>query len=204
MLILVLWLAGADSVRIRPLSQAPVVRNSADLASLGAPSLTLAGGASVWLLKDSTAVVLIASLSDSTPAWNDRVVLTLDTNGDRAASPQHDDFQWDFHRVADSSVIYRGRDGRWQPPHDDPDWRLGHDRDGGGWSVREKEVAGGWVLIVRFDPEYFSQAGRIAPGLGIASFDEGLRRWDSWPAVSPGRQPGSLPDHPSMWGIVLR
>lgn len=199
MLSLVLSLAlGADTIRLRPITQAPVIQNSADLAALGPPSIAV-GGADAWLLGDSAAVYLVVALPDSTPEWNDRLVLTLSSGGDPGAAPGHDDFEWDFHRVADSSVIYRGREGRWQPPRDDPDWRLGRAREGGGWSVREKEMPGGWLLLIQLDPEYFATAngGR----LGLAWFDAARRQWVAWPAQP--RLPGALPDHPMQWGRVL-
>ena len=193
-----------DTIHIRTVDQEPAILNAADLEALGPPSIGPASGVSVWLLGDSGSVYLILRVLDSTPAWNDRLVLTVDTNGDRSGTPQHDDFEWDFHRVADSSVVYRGRNGRWQAPRDDPDWRLGRDREGGGWAVREKEILQGWLLIVKLDAEYFRPSTGVAPGLGIARYDESSRAWTTWPMVPSLRQPGALPDHPVLWGSVLR
>ena len=204
MLMLALWLSpGTDTIRIRPIDQPPAIQNAADLEALGAPARSTSAGLSIWLLGDTGSVYLVIRTVDSTPAWNDRLVVTLDTDGDRDRAPQHDDFEWDFHRIIDSSVIYRGRGGHWQPPRDDPDWRLGRAREGGGWTVREKEVLQGWLLIVKFDREYFRQ-GKAAPGLGVASYDESVRRWTTWPAAPVLPAAGALPDHPGLWGIVVQ
>jgi hypothetical protein len=203
MLTLALLLAWAsDTVRIRPLQPSPPLETRGDSAAWGPPSIRLPGGGLIWLTRDSTAVCLTAWLPDSSPSWNDRLVLSLDTSGDRARTPQHDDFEWEFHRVLDSSIVYRGRQGRWQPPRDDPDWRLGPEREGGGWTVREVDEGGGWSLMVRFDPEFFTQGGSVPPGLFVAAYDEGSRRWTAWPAAQPGRQPAALVDQPVRWGVV--
>jgi hypothetical protein len=205
MLTVTLWLVMAvDTVRIRPLRYSPALENRADSALWGPPSIRMPGGGLVWLTRDSAAVYLTVWLPDSTPSWNDRLVLALDTNGDRARAPQHDDFQWEFHRVLDSSIVFRGRDGHWQPPRDDPDWRLAGEREGGGWSVREVAEAGGWSLLVRLDPEFLTQGGAVPPGLFVAGYDEGSRRWTTWPAADPGRQPAALADQPLCWGVVQR
>jgi hypothetical protein len=204
MLILALWLPlVTDTIRVRPVGQPPAIQNAADLEALGPPAFPTAAGLSVWLLGDSGSVYLVIRMADSTPAWNDRLVLTLDTDGDRDGTPQHDDFEWDFHRIMDSSVIFRGRGGHWQPPRDDPDWRLGRAREGGGWMVREKEILQGWLLIVTLDGEYFRQRKRAA-GLGVASYDESVRNWVTWPAASALREAGALLDHPNLWGTVVQ
>lgn len=104
--------------------------------ALGEPAIripTRQGTALVWLLRASDTVFVVASIPDSTPSWRDDFVLSLDIKGDGGPSPQHDDFQMDFPRELDSSVVYRGRNGRWQLPQDDPDWRLGSARSSGGW-----------------------------------------------------------------------
>lgn len=205
MLILALGLALAgDTVRIQPLPHPVSLESRPDSISWGPPSIVLRGGGLVWLTGDSTAVYLTVWLPDSSPSWNDRLVLSLDTNGDRARAPQHDDFQWEFHRVLDSSIVFRGREGRWQPPRDDPDWRLGVEREGGGWTVRQIDEGSGWSLMVRLDPEFFTQGGAVPAGLCVAAYDEGSRRWTTWPAAQPGAQPAALADQPSRWGVVER
>lgn len=204
MLIVTLAVAlASDTVKIRPLQKVPALESRVDSASMGPPAIPLPGGALIWLTRDSTAVSLTAWLPDSTPSWNDRLVLSLDTKGDRSRAPQHDDFQWEFHRVLDSSIVFRGRDGRWQPPHDDPDWRLGNEREGGGWSVQVVSEPGGWSLLMRFDPEFFSQGGEVAPGFAISVYDDASRRWITWPAVPSGRQPAALSDQPGRWGTII-
>jgi hypothetical protein len=123
-------------------------------------SAPVRGTALIWLLRSADTVFIAASIPDTTHYWGDDFVLSLDIRGDGGPSPQHDDFQWYLRRVLDSSVVFRGRNGRWEPPRDDPDWRLGRDRSGGGWEVTARDGSRGWSLLLRLDPAWF--AGRMA------------------------------------------
>ncbi len=204
-MILALGLAfavGADTLHVASLSPGTSIARMADSASWGPPGAALAGGVRVWMLRTGAGVALVAWLPDSTPSSRDCVTVALDTGGDRAPRPQHDDFAWEFHRILDSSVIFRGRDGRWQPPRDDPDWRLGTEREGGGWRVRTSEETGGWLLVLELDSEYLTQAAGGLPGLALSAYDEATRRWVTWPAAQPGTQPAGMTDHPHRWGSV--
>lgn len=159
MLLLLFLLAtqAGDTVTIRAIPHPPRPDTRIESAVLGEPSIRIPtgqGSALVWLLRAADTVFIAASIPDSTPYWGDDFVVSLDTRGDGAPSPQHDDFQLDFRRVLDSSVVYRGRNGRWEPPRGDPDWRLGAERSGGGWEVSGRNDASGWSALIRLDPAW--------------------------------------------------
>ena len=178
----------------------------ADSAEYGAPSLIIArpsGMVRIWLRRDQDRVYLAASLPDSTFYWGDDLVISLDTGGDRAPGPQHDDFQWYFRRTLDSSVVFRGDAGKWRAPRDDPEWRLGRDREGGGWEVRSVSEQGGWSLEFRLDLEYFRQSGTRHPGLALRVYDDAPQSWVAWPAVPAVRQPTEVERRPDLWAVVL-
>jgi hypothetical protein len=153
----------------------------------------------VWLLRATDTVYLAASIPDSTPYWGDDFVVSLDTAGDAADSPQHDDFQLYFRRTVDSSVIYRGRNGRWEPPRDDPDWRLGKDRSGGGWELIARNERGGWRILLQLHPAWFAgQSGRPAR-LALRIYDNVPAGWFPWPAPDDAEQPTQIERAPSRW-----
>jgi hypothetical protein len=143
-----------------------------------------------------------ASIPDSTPYWGDDFVLSLDTSGDAADSPQHDDFQLDFRRTLDSSVVYRGRNGRWEPPRADPDWRLGRERSGGGWEVDAWTSHAGWSLLLRLDPAWFAPSSAGIPRIAFRIYDNDPSGWFTWPSPSSGQQPTSIERSPSCWAVV--
>jgi hypothetical protein len=136
MLLLSLQLISADTLRIRTADRPPEINQTLDGVSLGSPQVRIRTGqgtASVWLLRNRDTVYVAASIPDSTPYWGDDFVVSLDTSGDAATAPQHDDFQLYFRRALDSSVVYRGRNGRWEPPRGTPT---------GGLAPSEAQVAG--------------------------------------------------------------
>jgi hypothetical protein len=198
-------LIGGDTLHLTPLPAAPGLESRVDSATWGPPSLRIAvvgGIARLWLVRADSGVYFAINIPDSTPSWSDQLVLALDTGGDRSIAPDHDDFLWAFDRTLDSSRVFRGRDGRWQPPRDDPDWRLGADREGGGWSVRSSSDSAGWRLVIRFDAEYFEQASGPGTGLEIRFRDADARSSATWPAWQPLPQPAALDDRPERWGVV--
>ena len=196
----------ADTVRIIPAARSPAFDGRADSTEYGVPSLTIArpgGTVLVWLRSYEGAVYLSASIPDSTSFWGDDLVISLDTRGDRAAGPQHDDFQWHFRRALDSSVVLRGDAGKWRMPRDDPDWRLGSARAGGGWEVRSADGPRGWSLEFRLDTAYFREGGAAHPGLALRVYDDDPSGWSVWPRPAGIRQATEVERRPELWSVVL-
>ena len=197
-----LQVASTDTIVIRTLDRAPLPGEVGDSLRYGRPQVripTRQGTALVWLVRSMDTVFVAASIPDSTVYWGDDFVLSLDTRGDAAASPQHDDFQFYFRRVLDSSVVFRGRDGRWEPPRDDPDWRLGSDRAGGGWEVSERDDAYGWSLLLRLDPAWLQGAEGRLPRLALRIYDNDPQGWFAWPLPPGTPQPSSVEQTPELW-----
>jgi hypothetical protein len=206
LLALALAAAGPDTVTVRPVDQVPAADHLADSAAWGTSQIgirTGQGAASVWLLRVADSVYIVAAIPDSTLYWGDDLVVSLDTEGDRAAAPQHDDFQWYFRRTLDSSVVYRGRAGQWDPPQGDPDWRLRGERWGAGWDVRaaERPGGGGWTLVLRLDAGWLELA-RGRPGLAMRVYDNAPGGWHAWPTPPEGTHPARVERQPALWGVV--
>jgi hypothetical protein len=166
---------------------------------------TRQGRASVWLLRSADTVFVVARVPDRSRSWADAFVVCFDVDGDRAASPAHDDFEWSLRRVLDSSVVYRGRDGRWQPPLDDPDWRLGPSRAGGGWEAAVAEGASGWTVVLRLDPAWFAVESGRPPGIAFQIHDDDPSVWYGWPPGDGGADAAAaaLERRPAAWARVL-
>jgi hypothetical protein len=204
-MICALQVASAETLLIRAIERPPPPGVAADSARYGTPQVrvpTRQGTVLVWLLRASDTVFVAASIPDTTPYWGDDFVLSLDTKGDGAPTPQHDDFQLDFRRVADSSVVYRGRNGRWQPPRDDPDWRLGRDRTGGGWEVSTRNDASGWRILLRLDPAWFAGEGRRRPRIAFRIYDDSPSGWYAWPPPQGNAPPTTVEHTPALWSIA--
>jgi hypothetical protein len=201
-----LQLSKGDTVEIRSIGRPPPSNVSVDSTELGTPQIRIhtgQGTALLWLLRASDTLFIAASIPDSTPYWGDDFVLSLDTRGDGAPSPQHDDFQLDFRRVLDSSVVYRGRNGRWEPPRNDPDWRLGADRSGGGWEVSGHNDARGWSVLVRLDPAWLAGEEGRAPRIAFRIYDDAPGGWFALPPPR-GALPATMVEMiPAQW-IPLR
>jgi hypothetical protein len=207
LLLSLLQLHSADTVVISRLNRSPSPSIAIDSALLGTPRVRIQTGqhsASVWLLRARDTVFVAASIADTSPYWGDDFVISLDTRGDGAADPQHDDFQWDFRRTIDSSVVYRGRNGRWQPPRDDPDWRLGTDRSGGGWEVTAQNRSAGWTLLLRLAPEWFDGEDEARPRIAFRIYDNSPHGWFAWPAPRGSEPPTLIERTPSRWAPVSR
>lgn len=206
-LLSLLQLRSADTVAISRLKESPSPAITIDSAMLGPPQVripTRQHPALVWLLRAGDTVFIAASMSDTSQYWGDDFVISLDTRGDGAADPQHDDFQWYFRRTIDSSVVYRGRNGHWQPPRDDPDWRLRTDRSGGGWEVTARNRSNGWTLLLRLAPEWFAGENGARPRIAFRVYDDSPDGWFSWPAPN-GTEPATLVERtPARWIPVLR
>jgi hypothetical protein len=194
-----------DTLRVRTVPHPPRAEAAIDSVVLGKPTLligTRQGSVRVWVLRATDTVFIAAAIPDTTPYWGDDFVVSLDTQGDGAATLQHDDFQLYFRRVLDSSVVFRGRNGRWEPPRGDPDWRLGPDRSGGGWEVGGASDGRGWTVLLRLDPAWFAgEAGRLAR-IAFRVYDDSPGGWFSWPLPPPGAPATVVEDTPSLWSPV--
>lgn len=204
---LTLALAGPDTVTVRAVDRPPAPDLLADSVGWGAPQIRVTTGqgtASVWLIGAAGSVYLVVAIPDSTFYWGDDLVVSLDTEGDRADAPQHDDFQWYFRRVLDSSVVYRGRAGQWGEPQGDPDWRLGQERSGAGWDVRASERNGGrgWTVVLRLDAGWFGLGRGMMSGLAVRIYDDAPGGWHAWPEPPPGIHPARVERRPDLWGFV--
>jgi hypothetical protein len=205
LLLSALQVASTDTIVIRTLDRAPLRGEVGDSLRYGRPQVripTRQGTALVWLVRSMDTVFVAASIPDSTVYWGDDFVLSLDTRGDAAASPRHDDFQLYFRRALDSSVVFRGRDGRWEPPRYDPDWRLGSDRAGGGWEVSERDDGYGWSLLRRLDPAWLQGAEGRLPRLALRIYDNEPQGWFAWPLPPGTPQPSSVEHTPDLWAPI--
>lgn len=182
----------AQALPIRDLTVAPARGAPLDTTGWGPPPVTIRtrqGQASIWLLRAEDTVFVAARIADRTASWADALSVCLDVAGDRAAAPADDDFQFTLRRVLDSSVVLRGRAGRWQPPLDDPDWRVGPAHGGGGWEAATAGDASGWSVVLRLDPAWFvGQDGR-RPGIAFIIHDDDPNGWFGWPSSALERSP---------------
>ena len=191
-----------DTLRIRAVDHAPVAEGRIDSAVLGEPQVrvtTAQGIASIWLLRALDTAFVVARLPDATPAWNDALTVCIDVTGGGAAAPAHDDFQWTLRRTLDSSVVYRGRAGRWEPPRGDPDWRLGGERSGGGWEVASAGGAAAWTVVLRLDPAWLAGSAGRRPTLGFIVHDDDPNRWYGWPSMDASAGATLLERTPALW-----
>jgi hypothetical protein len=201
-LLFILQLGTADTLTVRPLDRAPRADSPVNSIHFGPPQILIRTGqgtALVWLLRAQDTFFVAASIPDTSPYWGDDFVLSLDTGGDGAQAPAHDDFQLYFRRALDSSVVFRGRNGRWEPPRNDPDWRLGPERLGGGWEVSARDDRLGWNLLLRLDPAWFTgQAGRL-PRVAFRIYDDDPGGWFAWPTPRGSAPHSSVERVPSLW-----
>ena len=200
--LLALQIFSPDTLRIRTLRFHPGRQEVADSVRYGSPHLqvrTRQGTALIWMLRSRDTFFVAAVIPDSTPYWGDDFVLSIDTRGDGGSGPGHDDFQWYLRRMADSSVIFRGRDGRWQPPKGDPDWRLGPEREGGGWELSVGSGVSSWSLLLRLDPAWLAGADGRLPRLAIRIFDNDPHGWFAWPFPAGIPQASSVEQTPDLW-----
>jgi hypothetical protein len=191
-----------DTLRLHTIAQPPPADGRIDSVGWGPPQLRIAtaqGQASVWLLRAADTAFVVVTVPDRTRSWSDGVAVCFDVAGDGASAPAHDDFQWSLQRVLDSSVVYRGRAGRWEPPLDDPDWRLGAARLGGGWEVSASEDATGWSFVLRLDPAWLAGEPGRRPGIGFRIHDDDPNGWYSWPEVTSPAGATLLERTPALW-----
>ena len=192
----------SDTLRLRAIARPPAADGRIDSAAWGPPQLRIAtaqGQASVWLLRAVDTAFVAVAVRDRSPSWADGVAVCFDIEGDRATAPAHDDFQGSLQRVLDSSVVYRGRAGRWEAPRGDPDWRLDAARAGGGWEVSGADDGTVWSFVLRLDPAWLDGEQGRRPGIGFLIHDDDPNRWYSWPAVTTPAGPKLLDRTPALW-----
>ncbi len=194
-----------DTLQIRSLAEPPQLEQAADSVRYGSPQLRLLtrqGTALIWLLRSADTFFVAATVPDSTWYWGDDFVLSIDTRGNGGSSPQHDDFQWYLRRVVDSSVVFRGRNGRWEFPKGDPDWRLGRSRSGGGWEVRVRDEPSRWSLLLRLDPAWLLGSDGRLPRIAFRIYDNDPQGWFAWPLPPGTPQPSSVERTPDVWAPI--
>lgn len=196
-----------DTIAIQSTARPPAPAGVIDSVHYGPPQLhirTRQGIARVWLLRSADTFFVAATIPDSSWYWGDDFVVSLDTGGDGGDAPRHDDFQLYFRRTLDSSVVYRGRLGRWEPPKGDPDWRLGSERSGGGWEVSSHDGAKGWSLLLRLDPAWLEGAEGRLPRFAVRIYDNAPQGWFPWPLPPGTPQASSVEQTPDWWGYIRR
>jgi hypothetical protein len=191
-----------DTLHVRSIAQAPSADGRIDSLAWGPPQVripTRQGTASVWLLRAADTVFVAAWIPDSTRSWADALAICLALPGGAGPTPDHQDFQWSLQRTLDSSVVYRGRAGRWEPPLDDPDWRLGRAREGGGWEVSGTDGPRAWMLVLRLDPAWLEGERGRRPAIGFRIHDDDPNGWYSWPAPTTSAGATLLERTPALW-----
>jgi hypothetical protein len=197
-----LWESSPDTLRLRTIAHPPPADGRIDSLAWGTPQVripTRKGTASIWLLRAKDTVFVAASIPDSTRSWADALSIFFALAGGDGSAPEHQDFQWSFQRTLDSTVVYRGRGGRWAPPLGDPDWRLGRTREGGGWEVRGTDGPRGWTLVLRLDPAWLEGEQGRRPAIGFRIHDDDPNGWYSWPAPTPSTGATLLERTPALW-----
>ena len=198
-------LQSGDTVRVPGIDGIPEVDDS---LTVGRPTVVIRTGqglASIWLARRRDTIELYAAIPDTTVDWSDDFVISLSTGGERRETPGHEEFQWYFRRMLDSSVVYRGRDGHWEAPLGDPDWRLGSERAGGGWTVTSGSSPSGWWLRLRLEPGWLDGQDGTLPAIAFRVYDNGPQGWYAWPEARAGTQPVSVERTPARWvPVTLR
>jgi hypothetical protein len=205
LLFLLVQAISLDTIRIRDTQSSPPPGRLLDTVQYGSSQIRLRTGqgtARIWLLRARDTVFLAAIIPDTTRYWGDDFVVSLHTDGQAAPLPQHEDFQLYFRRMLDSSVVFRGRNGRWEPPRDDPDWRLGPARAGGGWEISSVDDAGSWGVLLRLDPAWLAADGNSAPRIAFRIYDDKPGGWFSWPSPAAGEPATVIERSPARWARV--
>jgi hypothetical protein len=195
----------ADTLRLARAPVPPAPTEMLDTLTYGSPQVRLRTGqghSSIWFVQSADTFFIAAAISDSTRHWGDAFALSIDIEGDAGTSPGHDDFHWEFRRALDSSVVFRGRNGRWEPPKGDPDWRLGHNRSGGGWEVSGRDGPAGWGVLLRLDPVWLAGAKGPLPRLAVRVYDNDPHGWFAWPMPKSTPQAASVEQTPDLWAPV--
>lgn len=197
---------GADTLRVRPAQQAPSMDGVATAKEYGQPAFTIPtaqGGIQVWAVWRGDTAWIAAQLHDSTYYWGDDFVVSIDPLGDRTPGPGHDDTQWYLRRMLDSSVVNQGRHGRWMPPNDDADWRLGTTRSTENWAVEASSGPREWSVELKLPLAWLTdETGRRAT-IAFRSYDDSPHAWYAWPEPLPGERPTKVEMTPVEWASVV-
>jgi hypothetical protein len=194
--------AAVDTLRIRDVLAAPSPNGRFDTLPWGAPQITIPtrqGTVSLWLLRAMDTVFVAGTMPDRSDSWADVIAVCLDVAGDRTPKPGHDDFQFALHRLLDSSVVYRGSNGRWQPPRDDPDWRVGPTHGGGGWEAAAVSDGRGWSVVLRLDPAWVAGSEGRWPAIAFVVHDDDPNGWYRWPVPYGTEAAVPIEDSPTAW-----
>jgi hypothetical protein len=194
-----------DTLRLSRVPAPPVPAEVPDTEIHGSPQVrlrTAQGNSWIWFLQAADTVFIAAVISDSTRYWGDTFAVSIDIDGDGGASPGHDDFHWEFRRALDSSVVFRGRNGRWEAPMGDIDWRLGADRSGGGWEVSGRDGAESWSVLLRLDPAWLAGVKGRLPRVAVRVYDNDPHGWFAWPMPKGTPQAASVEQTPDLWAPV--
>lgn len=201
MLLALATLAG-DTLRAGSAPAALVIDGRASRAEYGAPTVAFAsanGTTEAWLVRREGTRVLAVHVADSSRAWRDAIAVHLDPRGSATPGPDGDDIQWLVRRVLDSTEVQRGRHGKWDDPAGDPDWRLGRERTGEGWSILSADDADGWSVELVIDEGWFAGDDGQLPRLGISVYDAAVRTWWAWPAPPEGQRTAAAELRPAWW-----
>lgn len=204
LLLTLLGMAG-DTLRIGRAAGAPTFDGRASSAEYGEGTLSLPtrqGTVRIWAVRVGDTAYVAARLDDSSAYWGDDFVMSLDPLGDVTPAPGHDDVQWYVRRVLDSSVVYQGRHGRWMPPGDDPDWRLGQLREETSWEVRSASDSAGWSVEIRMPLEWFGDRTGRRARVAFRVYDDAPHAWYAWPAPREGERATRVEQLPERWAVV--
>ena len=195
-----------DTLRMRDAPAKVHFDGAVSAAEYGTPSVVLStaqGPVEIWLMRRGDTAFVAARITDSTVSWADDFVVSIDPLGDGTPGPGHDDTQWDLHRMLDSSVASQGRHGRWMPPSDDPDWRLGKVRSIEGWEVLGASDAAGWTVELMLPVAWFIDETARQAAIAFRTYDNDPSAWYSWPAPREGERASRIEMLPARWAVVL-
>lgn len=206
-MLLMLALLGAwtDTLKVARVNTAPVFDGVASTAEYGEPTLTVPtrqGAVRIWAVRANDTAWVAARLDDTSSSWMDDFVMSLDPLGDVTPAPGHDDVQWYIRRVLDSSVVFQGRHGRWMPPGDDPDWRLGQLREETSWEVQAASDSAGWSVEIRMPLEWFGDRTGRRARVAFRSYDNSPHAWYAWPGPREGERAIRIEQLPERWAAV--
>lgn len=195
-----------DTLRMREAPATVRFDGRASAAEYGPPSVvmpTAQGKVEVWLVRRGDTAYVAARITDATYYWGDDFVVSIDPLGDGTPGPGHDDTQWYLRRMLDSSVANQGRHGRWMPPSDDPDWRLGKVRSLDGWEVLGSSEATEWSVELMLPVAWFIDETSRQATIAFRSYDNDPSAWYSWPAPREGERASRIEMLPARWAVVV-